>query len=199
MPIDRANLPAVILLLEVDLQCKILLRASESLRRAAEHWNAFARGVDDGTTAPPIEVVKECGACLSAATAISRMLILGDRRGKRSARIPKRCAVLMNLLGNPKLDALSSMTVRNSWEHLDERLDEVLSALSYTSYEEIRVAAAPADPKTFVHRQFDPVSLEIRQGPDSVPLEPLIGECQELVKRVETALRLLQSEVHQPY
>jgi len=199
MPIPGANLPAVILLCEIDLQCKVILRAGEYLRAAAARWIAFENGAEEISSAPPIEIIKECNTCLSAAASISRMLIVGERRGPRSSLVEPRCAVLMNLLGHPGLNTIASLAVRNSWEHLDERLDEVLISRSYQSYEEIRVAAIPLDQKTFINRHFDPVKFEVRHGPDSVALEPLIRDCQELLERIDEAWKLLRTEIHDPY
>ena len=199
MPISGKNLPVIILLSELDLQCKIIVRAAERLREAAAHWSAFCRGEDDGNTAPPIDIVGNCTICLSSAAAISRLLFVGERKGKKSARIEKRCSTLMHLLGNPSLVAVKKLAVRNSWEHLDERLDEVLASRSYNSFSEIHVSVEPPDPGTFVNRHFDPVQMEIKHGPDSVALQPLIDESVDLVNRVSNAFKILQSELHDPY
>ena len=199
MPIPSANLPIVILLSELDLQCKMIVRAAERLREAAAHWIALDQCIDDGKTAPPIDIVGTCTICLSSAAAISRLLFLGDRTGARSARIPKRCHTLMLLLGNPSLIAVQALAVRNSWEHLDERLDEVLSSRAYNGFSEIHVAVKPPDAGTFVNRHFDPVNFEIKHGPDSVALQPLIDECLTLVARVADAYKVLQVKLHDPY
>lgn len=193
MPISSNNFPAVMLLCEIDLQCKLIARSAERLRESAQHWIALDKSIDDGKTAPPIDIVALCSVCLSAAASISRHLLVGDRKGKKAIRISKRCAALMNLLGNPKLPVVSSITVRNSWEHLDERLDELLSSQSFKSYSEVHVAVKPPDAATFVLRHFDPLRMEIKYGPDAVSLEPLIAEAKELSRLVDAAFKHLHT------
>ena len=105
----------------------------------------------------------------------------------------------MSLLGNPSLVAIQKLSVRNSWEHLDERLDEVLSSLAYSKYIEIQVSVKQPDEGTFVNRHFDPVKFEIKHGPDSVALQPLIDECLSLINRIAKAYKLLEHELHNPY
>lgn len=199
MPIPSANLPAAILLSELDLQCKIILRAAPQLQQAAAHWKCIDQGIDDGTTAPPIDIISTCTVVLSSAAAISRLLFVGKRNGKEAVRIDKRCKTLMALLKQPTLSAIRTLAVRNSWEHLDERLDDVLAAHTYRSFAEIHVAVTPPDPRTFVSRHFDPTSLAVRHGPDSTDLQPLITECTDLVTRIQLAFNTLQSELHAPY
>jgi hypothetical protein len=179
----------------------MIVQSSERLRVAAAHWIALDQCIDDGNTSPPIDIVGTCTICLSSIAAISRLLFVGDRKGKKTIKIPKRCSALMSLLGNPSLIAVQKLSVRNSWEHLDERLDEVLSSPTYNDngYSEIHVSVKPPDQRTFVNRHFDPVNFEIKHGPDSVALQPLIEECLSLIDRVTNAYKLLEHELHNPY
>lgn len=194
MPIPSKNFPVVMLLSEIDLQCKLISRAAERLCASAEHWIALDQGIDDGKTAPPIEILASCSVCLSAAAAIYKFLFIGDRKkGKKAVRIRKRCEALMNLLGNPKLPVVSSIAVRNSWEHLDERLDELLLSRAFKSYEQVHVAVKPPDAATFVLRCFDPSHMEIKYGPDVISLEPLIAEAKELSHLIAEAFRQLET------
>lgn len=199
MPIPNANLPVVILLSELELQCKVILRAGKRLREAAAHWKALDRGIDDGKNAAPIDIVGDCALCLSAASAISRLLFVGERQGKRSVLVSKRSRTLMHLLGEPTLRAVEALAVRNSWEHLDERLDKVLTCSSYSSYSDVHVSAQTPDPGTFVNRHFDPVKLEIGHGSDSIALQPLLDDCNQLSSRISSAFHTLQIELHEPY
>lgn len=199
MPIPSTNLPAVMLICEVDLQCKLIARAAERLHESARHWTDLDQGIDDGKTAPPIDIVASCSVCLSAAASIARLLTVGDRKGKKAIRIGKRCETLMNLLGNPKLPVIASIVVRNSWEHLDERLDDLLSTRAFKSYSEVHVAVKPPEATTFALRHFDPVRMEIKYGPDAVSLEPLIAEAKELSRLVAEAFKYLNSETYCVY
>lgn len=128
MPIPNTRFNDVVLLCEIDLNCKIIARSAAKLEIAARHWINLTQGVDGGDRAPPIDIVTDCLSCLSAAAAVSRMLFLGKRTGKNRNRIKQRCERLTKLLGNPQISALDSLGVRNSWEHLDERLDDLLES-----------------------------------------------------------------------
>ena len=173
------------------MQCKIITRTAERLRKCAQHWITIDQGIDDGETAAPIEIIALCSVCLSAAASIHRLL---SHNGRKSPVIRKRCEALMRLLGNPSLSAICSVAVRNSWEHLDERLDGLLSTRSFKSYSEIHVSVKPPDASTFLLRHFDPVRMEIKHGPDAVLLEPLIAEASELSGRVAKAFLCLHIE-----
>ena len=105
----------------------------------------------------------------------------------------------MTLLEHPNLIALGELAVRNSWEHLDERLDEVLHSGTCKSHSEIHVSVVPPEPHTFVNRNFDPLALSIKHGPDAVLLRPLLAESRDLSKRIGKAFLRLQTEAHDPY
>jgi len=193
MPIPSSNFSAVILLSEVDLNCKLIARAADQLHAAAKHWIELDNGVDDGCTAPPIDIIAMCAVCLSSSAAIAKMLLLGDRKGKKSFRIAKRCDALMALLGTPALPVTRSLAVRNSWEHLDERLDVVLESNTCRSVSEVHVAVKQPDSGTLVLRHFDPVAFHIKYGTDTVPLTALIEEAKDLSARVNRAFKHLQT------
>lgn len=193
MPIPSANFNAVILLCEVDISCKIILRSAAKLETAAKHWIDLSQGIDDGGKAPPIDIVADCFTCLSAAAAISRMLFLGKRTGKTADRIRRRCFALMQLLGNPPLSALDSLSVRNSWEHLDERLDDLLESQTCRSHAEIHVSPEPPRPETFVSRHFDPKSMEIRFAGDVFAFAPIVAESKLLSARVDCAFKQMSA------
>lgn len=194
MPIPSNNFPAVILLNEIDLQCKMVVRTVERLRECAQHWILLDQGIDDGKSEPPIEIVALCTVCLSAAAFIHRALFLGKREGKKAIHIKKRCDALMNILENPNLPIMNSILVRNDWEHLDERLDDLLSKKSYKSYSQLHIAVKPPSIDTFVLRHFEPKLLEIRYGQNAIRLELLIEEARELSVNVENAFKRLKTE-----
>ena len=197
MPIASTNFSVVMLLSEIDLNCKLIARAALGLREAATHWIALDKGIDDGKTFPPIDIISRCSVCLGSAAAISRLLLLGDRKGKKAVRIGKRCEILMRLLDQPPLPVISSFSVRNSWEHLDERLDDLLESRASSSYSEVHVAVKPLDTSTFVLRRFDPTSFAIKYGSDSLSLSSLVAEASDLSSRIAGAFKALHaSEVH---
>lgn len=193
MPIHNSNFNTVVLLCEVDLNCKIILRNIEKLKVAAKHLIDLSKGIDDGSKAPPIDIVTDCFACLTAAAAVARLLYIGDRKGKKAVRIQQRCNLLTHELGNPSISALKSISVRNSWEHLDERLDDILETQTCRSHSEIHVSPTPPSQGTFVSRHFDPNTLEIKFAGDVFSLGPIAEEALLLSERVNAALVRMNS------
>ncbi len=57
MPILNVNFPVVMLLSEIDLQCKLIARSAERLQDSAQHWILLGQGIDDNKIAPPIDIV----------------------------------------------------------------------------------------------------------------------------------------------
>ena len=172
----------------------MIVRTVERLRECAQHWILLDQGIDDGKTEPPIEIFALCTVCLSAAASIHKTLFVGKRTGKKTSRIQKRCDALMKVLENPELPTINSIIVRNDWEHIDERLDELLSAKSHKSYSQLHVAAKPPNANTFALRYYDPKLLEIKYGSNTICLELLIKEARELSANVNNAFKRLETE-----
>ncbi len=197
MSIPSSNFPAVALLSEIDLQCKLIIHNGARLQESAQHWIAIDKGIDDGKKALPIDIVAYCSICLSAAASIYKNLFLGARVNKKTVSvISKRCTELMRLLENPSLPVISAIAVRNSWEHMDERLDSWLSSrIRGTSCAGIHVSVKPPKDEVFVLRHFDPVLMEIKHGKDeSIHLQPLITEAEKLSQLIDNAFKKLQNE-----
>lgn len=202
MPIPSNNFPAVILLSEIDLQCKLITRNGVRLQKSAQHWIEIDKGVDDGKKAPLIDIIAYCSICLSAAASIYKHLFVGARTSKKIVPIIfKRCTELMRLLENPNLPVISSIAVRNSWEHMDERLDTWLSTRTCgASCAEIHVSVKPPKDGVFVLRHFDPVLMEIKHGEDeSIALQPLIAEAEKLSQLIDNAFKKLKNEQSNVY
>jgi hypothetical protein len=194
MPIPNANFVAVMFLFELKTQCGLLERAGARLREYGEHWKLFAAGTDDGNDAPPIEIVATCITALSAAAAIKRTLFVGRRQ--KNLPVVRRCAALMNLLGNPALPTIGAVSVRNSWEHADERLDSMLANRTPgTPVSEIYISPDPPASSEIALRRFDPVGFAIHYANDTMPLDEAIAEAQLASTRSDAAFKRLQNEI----
>lgn len=178
------NFPAIVFLHEIELQCGLITHAEVRLRMYAAHWVALDQGTDDGMIATPVDIVATCTVCLSAAASISKLLFVGKRAGKKASLIRTRCSSLITLLGNPKLPVIESIVVRNAWEHLDERLDDLLSPLTLDCYLPIHVSATPPADADHAMRHFDPIRMEIKHWQDTVSLALLIEEAKGLLLRI---------------
>jgi hypothetical protein len=192
MPIASGNFGAVLFLLEIGLQCHLFNRSIKRLELAADHWIKLDKGIDDGGSAPPLEIVADCTVCLSAMAAIRRILQPSDRSGERAKR---RSEALMKLLNHPRFPNLTSMAVRNSWEHLDERMDEMLATRTTGPVSELYVSPKPPSDDAIVMRRFDPIGFTIYFAKDSISIKPCIAEIDELTKLVSQAYKRLHTEV----
>jgi hypothetical protein len=94
---------------------------------------------------------------------------------------------------------MSSLIIRNDWEHFDERLDEALPSDAYNSVSPIHVAPNQPDSDTLVLRRFSPSSMEIKFRTASIALEPLMTEAQELDTQLTSALNKLQTGQYKIY
>jgi hypothetical protein len=183
------NFNAIIYLSELGLQCQLFERSIKKLELGAEHWLNISKGIDDGTKFSPLEIIAECTVCLSAMSAIRRLLSPKDKKLKQ------RGEILLNLLNNPVLKYVTITTVRNSWEHHDERLQNILSRRSIgTSFSEIHVHPKAPKENSIVLRRFDPTNMSIHFTGEIIELKPCVYEIQTLKQEINNAFIKLQSE-----
>lgn len=197
-PISGANFGAVVLLNEVHIDCVVFEANFEHLRLAAERWIALSHGHDPGDEdgAAPVDIVGYCTTCLSCLAALRRLLVsgLGNSVGDRRRR------ALTALIGNPSVPIVASATIRNSWEHLDERLDGLLPALGAGSIAPIHVSVEPPEVSTIALRRFDPIRMEIayaNQPP--VNLVAALDEVRAIDAGVDKAFAHLRSNIVDPW
>ncbi|MCK6436307.1 hypothetical protein [Rivihabitans pingtungensis] len=195
MPILRENFDVEIFLSELQLQCKIFEHAIARLEIAAEHWVKAHNGIDDGGRFSPLEIIAECTVCLSAMSAIRK--ILCPRGPNLTKQSRSRGKVLYDLLQRPDITSISQSVVRNSWEHHDEKLDSILSKreVGNTQLTQLHISPEPPNQGTIVLRRFDPVNLVIYFSGNAVPLRPSMKEIQNLKKEIQRSYDVLQSEI----
>lgn len=193
MPIPSHNFGAVLFLSELGLQLHLFRRSISRLERAAEHRKDLESGIDDGQVAPPIDIVADCTVCLASLAAVRRVL-RPSPKAPTTAR--DRATAIDGLLGQPPLPNVTSVSVRNSWEHLDERLDDCLGSRTpgFGSVTEIHVSCKPPSSTTTVLRRFDPVQFAIHFGGSVVSLKDCVMEMDDLQKRIDQAYVKLQTE-----
>ena len=194
MTLKAENLAIVILLDELDLQCQLAQKAIEWLRTAAEAWknNVASEG-------KPLDIIANCIVCLSASAAIHRLLEPGDRKGKRAALTERRCRAVRRVLHYPALVQVKKQGTRNSWEHMDERLDTVFSQGKCLSFAPVHLSPRAPNPGTFVHHHFDPANMAIKHGIDSIELNELYKECDALREAIKFANLSLATGADAPY
>ncbi|MEW6658215.1 MAG: hypothetical protein AB1424_06120 [Thermodesulfobacteriota bacterium] len=190
MTIPGSNFCAVMFLIEIHIQCMLVERYADKLEQGAQHWIKLEGGEDFDGEAAPIDILAWCTVCLAAMAAIRRLVVAGES----NPRANRRRVALKNLLGDPELPCLSSALVRNSWEHLDDRLDRILPSLTQGTLSHIHVAATPPKPNAIALKRFDPVNFVVHFVTDAVPLRARIEEVKDLRQRIDRAMVRLQTE-----
>lgn len=155
MPVKSYNTAPVMFLLELSAQCEFAKVSFERLKQAAPAWYTDATEEQFAEAVPPRDIMILCAAFLSAAGVISKILFAGRRRGK----IVERCECLRQLLGINDLPTLRDLSVRNSFEHIDERLDQIFSSVADDNirpYSPYSVSERPLPPGILVLKRFDP-------------------------------------------
>lgn len=111
-------------------------------------------------------------------------------------RHKKRVNAINCLLGNPPLQNVTLVSVRNAWEHFDERLDDELGKCipGDRSVAEIHVSCKPPSLTTTVLRRFDPVKFAIHYLDLVVSLENCAIEMDDLKMRIDQAYVTLKTE-----
>jgi hypothetical protein len=115
--------------------------------------------------------------------------------GKNNPKAKKRSTVLCELLGSPALPAIASVTVRNSWEHLDERLDDLLPSMKSGAISIIHVAAQDRAPSPVALKRLDPRTLTIYVMDDGVALRPATSEIALIHASLPAAQQRLTEEI----
>lgn len=199
-PIKSHNLPVTEFLMELDLQAWIALRAFEKLEAGTVGWRSGATPEEFGEqAAAPLELLSQSVILLSAAAVVSKILFKGG--GKETPRIRNRRRVLRRLLEIEALPTVSALKVRNSFEHVDERLDtwaiETMNRMrqgNAAGVESIKVNALPPKPNTVILKRIAPDALRIHFRDDSVDLRACADELSEVRDGVKTALLKLTGD-----
>ena len=183
------------LLDELHIQCRLVQRASVQLEDGADHWVKLAHGQDFDRKFPPLDILAWCTVCLAGMAAIRRLLVDGEPKPLAK----RRRSALQRLLDNPPLPNLASVTVRNSWEHLDDRLDTIIPKMTSGSISHLHVAAAAPGAETTALRRFDPLTLTIYFADQAIALRPAIAEVGALQDCLDEAMQKLQTEIVKPW
>ncbi len=195
MPIPNENFNAVLFLSELQLQCDLFNNCIQKLERASAHWKKLVNEcTDDGEkNASPLNIVSDCIVCLSAMASIYRILNPSRADEKKKIRSKKLC----ELLNNPNISNITSVVVRNDWEHFDERLGSILEKrfVGKTSITEVHVSPDKPKDGTIVLRRFEPSEFAIYFNENAASLKPCFEEMKELSDLINKAFVKLQSEI----
>jgi len=177
---------------DLKFQCALFDRSFKRLEIAAEHWIKVCSGKGtSGEIISPLEIMAECTVCLSAVAAIRRMLYPSKKSGIEAN---KRGAFLLKLLNLPLLKCVSNATVRNSWEHNDQRLDNLLRSrvVGKTRITDTYVSTKVPEKDIIVLRRFNPVELSIYFSNDKIDLKQCSEEISELLESISSYYQNLE-------
>ncbi len=187
--IASANIGPVAFFEELRLQYFIAERAWKYLNEAAASWLQNGIPILD-KMAPPGQMIMNCTVFLSAASVISKIIFAGDRK---TIKIRNRCNKLRKLLEIDDLPNLRNLAVRNSFEHVDERIDKFVEPLTHKNFLLEMMSVSPSPPKegTTVLKRFDPNRLSISFANDEIELRQCMHELTLVESRVHLGISKL--------
>ncbi len=193
MPIKGYNTPAIVFLTELQQQIMLAQRAANHLLTETEGWRKSATGEQSLYVPSPLDILEWCTNFLAACAAIQRLLLPGKRAQRKNdpgaIRAVQRCEALRQLLEIEELPYLQQVEVRNSWEHMDERLDDRFKTFTAGSITQVSVAEqdsdSDSDMATYLMRRYDPARHVILTQNGEIRLAPCLGELQDLYRRID--------------
>ena len=176
------DVPDRIYFVELMTQCAL---AKHAYSRLAEYTRVqLDRDYDVKKARPltPIEVIADCTVFLSAAAVIAKLLF------PRESSAGARALDLRTKLGVNSLPHLNSTAVRNSFEHIDERLDRIVR--DHKGQEVCQIHVARQQPQqSVVLKRFDPNCLSLSFLGDTLDLRACHSELLELERLLKHALK----------
>lgn len=137
-----------------------------------------------------VELLADCTVFLSAAAVIAKILFSGADPKNGKALTSKslktsaiRCERLRGLLGFQNLPTLRSLGVRNAFEHIDERLDRLLTQNTPVKLVQYHLTRHPP-PDGLVLKRFDPQNISISYLDERLDLQACFSE----IKLVEAGV-----------
>ena len=154
-----------ILLGEIAFQCQLAAKAAERLPACDDQFDS-------------LEVWSAIQSILIAAANVSKLLWPSH---SRSARGPALRALLEVDDRNP----LADRTLRNHFEHYDERIEDWMSTAPSATYVDQSIGSAAFNPRAFpqvVHRHYDPCTKVLTFRNESVSLASML-EALDLIRQ----------------
>jgi hypothetical protein len=130
----------------------------------------------------PIEVLAHCTVFLSAAGVIAKILFPNEKDPTSKKRGERLCS----LLELPDLPTLKSVFVRNSFEHIDSRLDRFLEK-SPAKLVQYHLARHAPPEGVAVLKRFNPRDLSVSYLDDRLDLRACYSEIELVEERVSKA------------
>lgn len=193
MPGKSHNVDVWLFLRELSLYCDLAKRAADRLHDSRRGWLKDSTELDRENVVAPVDIIETCHLFLLSAGLISKILF-GTKNGSS-----KRATKLRELMELPPLHHLIDRAVRNSFEHIDERLDRLSQQIKKgTAICPLKVDDQSPEPDTIVLKRFQPKEMLICFDGDSVDLNAVmteIGLVKKGIQRADAALNNLEHKV----
>ena len=185
--IDSRHFKELLYLLELDTQCKLADRTFKRLELAAKARKKHEEV--EGQSGAPIEILHLAHSFVTYAGIISKFIFEGKRR---NPLVTARCATLRELLDISQSPLLEDLTLRNSFEHIDEKMDTYIPDPPCTI---VPYAVGGPDGHTgeIVIRRFDPEKIELCLLENVAQLRPLMEEIKIVLSRINSGLGKLST------
>lgn len=179
--IHGENSASELYLWELTIQCDIAELAFKRL----QEYSRIQLSKEYSSTTPhpknPIEVLYDCSTFLSAAGIIAK--ILSAKKGLPA----DRSNALRSILGIDELKNLCNLAVRNSFEHIDERLDRLLKESPSERF--ISTHMSSKEPGTgMILKHFNPNKLTLSYLGEELDLEGCHSEITDIQKKTPNLL-----------
>lgn len=172
--------------MELSLNCKLATRSAERLQVLRTGWLKDCSSIERENAAAPIEIIESCHLFLLSAGVISKILYGSQADSK------DRACKLRKLMRLPELRHLVHRKVRNSFEHIDERLDRLSKKIkSSTFVSPLMVDDQSPDPTTIVLKRFCPSNMHICFEGDSVDVNGILNEIGVVTNGIANAYAAL--------
>ena len=151
------RISATIFLHELLIQCSVAEYSYSCLLNAADGWSSLIEERDS-----PAKVLALCTSFLSSAYVIRTLLFKGEGERDTAVKSNRRQALLAMLeIPTEKLATIKNVHVRDSFVHIDERLDKHLENIKQARIEPFNLLPQDPNPNTLVIRRFNPSRLTI--------------------------------------
>jgi hypothetical protein len=171
MPVNSGNIVVWLFQRELSLHCDLAKRAADRLQDFGRTLLKDRASLERGDAVAPLDIIETCHMFLLSAGVISK--ILDDTKNGSKKRAEK----LRELMRLPPLCHLADRAVRNSFEHIDERLDRLSRQFKDGMFiTPLKVDDQSTDINTIVLKRFRPREMCICFEDDSVDLNAVITE-----------------------
>lgn len=192
LKVHGENAASIVFIWEVTIQCQIAMHIFDRLKEYARVQVELDSAAQKPRPLSVIEVLADCSAFLSACAVLAHCFFptkkgIATRRGKR----------LRELMNIENLPALRALDLRNSFAHIDERLDQLLEESPTDEIVQIHLARKPPTAR-LVLKRFNPTTITLSYLDKEADLalcaseiRTILAAALDLVARKRSELSLL--------